>query len=308
VHRARPQPPHQLADAVLDADPGGIYATRQHARHDGGGAGVGVEREGEHVVVEDRQPHGPGLDRDVLALADAHRRPHRLGHQGGERVTAGDADDQSRARQVVADPAEDGAAEGDGVEAVVEAAGDVDQLPDQPLRVVVRREGVRLLVERGVQERADQAEAQAGHAPAEGSEPLRGAEPVEGDERDHHDRGELGRECEGDALERAVEPGGERRDREGAEHGQRAVDRETADGADHRRLDGDDEHDGQPLAPVGQGAERPDRADGDQGDEAGRVLRPQHGAEERDEHEGPRRGGEPDVLTFANPHLAITCC
>ena len=49
------------------------------------------------------------------------------------------------------------------------------------------------------------------------------------------------------------------------------------------------------------------RADRDQRDERGGVLRPQHGAEQRDQDECPCRGTQPDVLTFANPHVSLTC-
>ena len=254
------------------------------------------------------QSDRPRLDRDVLALVDVDRGAHRLGHQRGEGVAARHADHERRGGQVVADRAEDRAAERDRVEAVVEAAGDVDQLPDQPLRVVVGRERVRLLVERGVQEGADQAEAEAGHAPAEGAEALVGAR---GRRRTtnaiDHDRGELGRQGQRHALERAVEAGGERGHGERAEDGERAVDGEAADRADHRGLDGDDHHDREPLPPVGEGGQRPDAADRDQRHERGGVLRPQHGAEQRDQDECPCRGAQPDVLAFANPHVSLTC-
>ena len=41
-------------------------------------------------------------------------------------------------------------------------------------------------------------------------------------------------------------------------------------------------------------------------DQRGGVLRPQHGAEQRDQDECPCRGTQPDVLAFANPHVSLT--
>ena len=45
--------------------------------------------------------------------------------------------------------------------------------------------------------------------------------PSNDDERDDHDRGQLGRQGQRHALERAVEAGGERRHGQRAEHGER---------------------------------------------------------------------------------------
>ena len=88
--------------------------------------------------------------------------------------------------------AEDGAAQGDGVEAGVEAAGEVDELADEVLGVVVGRERVGGVAQRGAQEGPDQAQAQSGDPPAEDAEAVVAVERSAPTQRDGDDqRGDL---------------------------------------------------------------------------------------------------------------------